>query len=173
MQKHENAVSCEFFHFSGYSKFVKRLESCLTLIVFYHVTLRHKLGLRVTIYDTMRITYTFESHPCVDLVNLDCKFVFDALNLKKPRKEMQVLMQNVPKKVSKPRTVRSCRILLNWLQTQWYLLFSRHRFLSSWRVCCKTEYGRICSGFGSCMIYRDYIIYGHKKVIQKTCRCQS
>lgn len=39
VEKHEYAVRREFLDLPWYTEFVKRLQGCLTLIVFYHVSL--------------------------------------------------------------------------------------------------------------------------------------
>jgi len=83
MQEHEYTVSRELLNFTGNPQLIKCLQSCLALVIFYHIFLIGDIRLRKRKYVSQ--TDGLKSHPGMNFVNLYRKFIFDSLDLEKER----------------------------------------------------------------------------------------
>jgi hypothetical protein len=79
VQQIKYTVSRELFDFPWYPKVIKSLESCLTLIIFHHVSL--PICCEILIVGERRYTDTLQSDTCMNFIDLHGKFIFDALHL--------------------------------------------------------------------------------------------
>ena len=79
VQQVEYTISRKLFDFPWYPKVIKRLESCLTLIIFHHVSL--PICCEILVVGERRDTDTLQSYTRMNFIDLYSKLIFDSLHL--------------------------------------------------------------------------------------------
>jgi len=93
MQKHEYTVRRELLDFTRNPQLIKRLQSCLALVVFHHIFLVLMIR-RLDTFHKCICTDGLQSHPGMNLVNLYRKLIFNSLDLEKDVKIVKQLRVN-------------------------------------------------------------------------------